>query len=40
MMRVPSRVSGMFHGMWIVTIALLLATVASPPSASGAAGAS
>ena len=36
MMRDPSKASGKFHGMWIVTIALLLAVVSFPPSASGA----
>jgi len=36
MMRVPSRVSGMFHRLGIFVIVLLLAAAASPPSASGA----
>jgi lipid-binding SYLF domain-containing protein len=36
MMRVPSRVSGKFHGLGIFVIVLLLAAAASPPNASGA----
>jgi len=36
MMRVPSRVSGKSHWAGIFVIVLLLAAVASPPSASGA----